>query len=246
MSPSPHRWFLEHDDRYSFIAPYVALSVFASVFVSLFWLGALIAVHFGIELYRQRHLAGRQTLAHATWEVKLDLALFLLSITLAVYMDVVFGLLGLNAASRAGAAAARVGARSAAIQRILRTFLLTVDDMIRIAGVVIATRGIGRGIAESAAEPAPTPLEAAVATMDAPAPENDGHTIPNEERPEDRTAPTASSPWTGPWTLGDRISVVLGALALLLVILSPLLSGHGLDGVLELIAKELRPIPDGN
>ena len=62
---SPHRWFLEHDDRYTFIAPYVALSVFASVFVSLFWLAALIGVHFGIELYRQRHLAGRQTFAHA-------------------------------------------------------------------------------------------------------------------------------------------------------------------------------------
>lgn len=243
---SPHRWFLEHDDRYTFIAPYVALSVFASVFVSLFWLAALIGVHFGIELYRQRHLAGRQTFAHAAWEVKLDLALFLLSITLVLYMDIVFGLLGLNAASRAGAAAARAGARSAAIQRGVRTFLLTIDDLIRIAGIVFATRGIGRGIAEAASESAPATVEVATTPKDVPAPANAPHTHPSDEAPSDHTDRSASSPWTGPWALGDRISIVLGALALLLVALAPWLSGHGLDGVFDLIAEELNPLPGGD
>ncbi|TVQ95867.1 MAG: hypothetical protein EA398_16900 [Deltaproteobacteria bacterium] len=118
----------EHDHRWSFLGPYLVLSVVLSVFVSLFWLLALIGMHAALEWTRQRrlHPNPRWVAGRILWELKLDLALLLFALVIVVYTDVVLGLLGLGAAARAGTAGA---ARIVAWQRGIRGFLMTVDEM---------------------------------------------------------------------------------------------------------------------
>jgi hypothetical protein len=49
------------------------------------------------------------------------------------------------------------------------------------------------------------------------------------------------SPWTERWTVGTRVVMGLGALAMLLLLAAPWLSGNGLEGTLAIVAHELRP-----
>jgi len=163
---SLRQWIREHDESWVFVAAYLGLAVGLSVFVSLFWLVVVAALHFGLELIRQSHYreGTRSVVLHALWEVKLDVGLVLLALTLVLYIEVVLGILGLQSAARAAAvsrAGVRIGSRAAAWERNLRTFLLTMDEMARIghaavmfkkkgsrktaAQVVAATAGRGGG-----------------------------------------------------------------------------------------------------
>lgn len=149
---SLREWIREHDERWLFVVVYLGLAVGLSVFVSLFWLLAVGALHFVLEIFRQAHYRDgkRNVFLHALWEVKLDIGLILLALTLVLYIEVVLGLLGLQSAARATAvtrAGARLGSRAAAWERNLRTFLLTVDEMARIvyAAVMLRSRGAAGG-----------------------------------------------------------------------------------------------------
>lgn len=163
--PSLREWVRTHDERWLFVVVYLGLAVGLSIFVSLFWLVAVAALHFGLELVRQRHYRadGRSVFLHALWEVKLDVGLVLLALTLVLYIEVVLGILGVQSAARAAAvsrAGARVGTRAAAWERNLRTFLLTVDEMVRIghAGVMLRRKrreALARAKAEGARAPGP-------------------------------------------------------------------------------------------
>lgn len=148
-------WVVEHDERRSFVLPYLALSVVCSVFVSLFWLLVLVGIHLAIELERAKRLQVRPALGWALWEIKLDLGLLLLALSMAVYMDVAFGVLGLGASARAGSAVARVGARANLLRRAVRGVLLVLDDLVRVVGAVVAARGIQQGPAPGAGERPP-------------------------------------------------------------------------------------------
>jgi hypothetical protein len=143
-------WVRDHDERWSFVVLYLGLAVGLSVFVSLFWLLVVGAVHFALECGRQAHYRnGRvEVIGHALWEVKLDIGLILLALTLVLYIEVVLGLLGIQSAARAAAATragARLGTRAAAWERNIRTFLLTVDEMARIAYAAWLVRKGGSG-----------------------------------------------------------------------------------------------------
>jgi hypothetical protein len=142
--PSLRDWVRDHDESWIFVVVYLGLAVGLSVFVSLFWLVLVAGLHFLLEIFRQRfYRADRKSVVlHALWEVKLDVGLVLLALMLVLYIEVVLGILGIQSAARAaavGRAGARVGARAAAWERNLRTFLLTVDEMIRVghAGVLL-------------------------------------------------------------------------------------------------------------
>ncbi len=142
--PSLRQWVRDHDESWIFVVVYLGLAVGLSVFVSLFWLVLVAGLHFVLELFRQRfYRAHRKSVVlHALWEVKLDIGLVLLALMLVLYIEVVLGILGIQSAARAAAvsrAGARVGTRAAAWERNLRTFLLTVDEMIRVghAGVML-------------------------------------------------------------------------------------------------------------
>jgi hypothetical protein len=203
--PAPiGRWCMEHDERNSFVFTYITLSVVLSVMAGLFWLVMLVGVHFGLELYRNRDLARRSQLAHASFGIKLDVTLVLLALALSLYMDVLFAALGLRALPRAGAAVGRLSGRLPSLRRIVRAALLLTDEVIRISAYITAARGITGAKSSSMVW-----------------------------RPH--------SPWAERWTVGTRVVIGLGGLALILLLAAPWLSGHGLDGTLAIVAHELSP-----
>jgi len=115
------RWIVQHDDSWLFIVPYIGLAVVLSIAISLFWLVALVVAHFALEWVRQIYEAqnaGDQPgfgglLLRVLWELKLDLALIVFALVLAVYMEMALGVVGLGAAGRSGAmATARAVGRS--------------------------------------------------------------------------------------------------------------------------------------
>ncbi|MCQ1058888.1 hypothetical protein LRP52_16625 [Photobacterium sp. ZSDE20] len=71
------------------------------------------------------------------WHLKLDIVLIIFALWLSVYMDAIFGLVGLNAAARAGA---QVGSRFAIFEKIIRGFFLTVDDAAQVLKVLSKKR----------------------------------------------------------------------------------------------------------
>jgi hypothetical protein len=212
-----HEWVVRHDESRLFVVAYVGLAVVLSIWIGLFWLVAVVAVHLAFEVVRQRtrHASWRGVVAEALWELKLDLALVLFALVISLYMEVVLGVVGLQAAARAGAAAQaglRGGARFAGWQRILRGILLSVDDAAQVARFAAA-----RGRAGTPAE------EEAAAGGDA------------------ETYPWG--PWGAPWGRADRIALGLGAVCVLLLAAAPLLTHHTFGSALATLAAELYPFP---
>jgi hypothetical protein len=135
-------WVEEHDDRNSFVFLYLALSVVLSFAAGLFWLIALVAVHTGFELYRHRDLAPGRRVSQALFGIKLDVTLVLLALALALYIDVLFAVLGLRALPRAGAMAGQASSRVPSLRRIVRTALMLADEVVRISAYFVTARGI--------------------------------------------------------------------------------------------------------
>lgn len=141
-----HRWIITHDDSWLFIVLYIGAAVVLSIWISLFWLVAVVAGHGVLEWIRQSHLHQRRRtiLLEVLWELKLDVGLVLLALALTLYMDVVLGVVGLQYVARLGAAA-RSSARFLAWQRAIRGVLLSVDDIAQVARAVTINRGRSEG-----------------------------------------------------------------------------------------------------
>ncbi|MBA2245045.1 MAG: hypothetical protein H0W11_08805 [Gemmatimonadetes bacterium] len=219
-------WILSHDDSWLFLGLYIGLAVVLSIWISLFWLVVVVAAHFALELVRQQQLhAGSYdgVVLEALWELKLDVALVLFALALTLYMEVVLGLVGLQAASRAGAAtqvATRAAARVGAWERTLRGLLLSADDAAQIARAVAARRRRAGG-AVSTAPHAPHPL------------------------PKQSTAvrhPRWGS-WVGEWGTGDSIAMALALACIFLIAAAPWLTSHSYQTALAAMLIELRPMP---
>src|SRR5690554_128227 len=135
-----HSFILRHDESWAFIIAYIGLALVLSLWISLFWLVAVVAVHGVFEWV----CAGQRTddfwaKVHAVaWELKLDVALILFALALGLYMDLLLGMVGLGAAGRAGVQA---GGRFAGWQNALRGALLSVDDVAQVARAVATNRG---------------------------------------------------------------------------------------------------------
>jgi hypothetical protein len=242
-SESLRDFIAHHDDRWLFVAVYITLAVVLSIVLSLFWLVAVAALHFGLEYLRQaQHRQGRREIvSHALWEIKLDIALVLLALALSLYMNVVLGVLGLQSAARA-AAATRV-ARFAAWERNVRAIILLSDDVARViqigvsrvlrrpqapnpAQVMVAARrdgGTGEVRASGGVEPARRERAVPVA------------------RPPEPPAPPRS--WREAWTTGDRVTVALLAASLLLMVAAPAFTEHDWAGATQVLLSELHPFP---
>jgi hypothetical protein len=213
---SLREWLRDHDDQWPFVVVYLLASVVLSIFISLFWLLVVIAVHFAFECYRQAHyIRGRSgVLLHALWEVKLDIGLAALAFAVALYVDMIMGLLGIQSAARV-AMATRVGARAAAWERNLRTFLLTIDEITRVshAAYTLGTRRLRRTTGTAAQTAA-------------------------------RVAHVGTVPaWRARWGWGDRIGVALVSVAVALIVLAPLLTPHDVASSVSLILQQMRPFP---
>jgi hypothetical protein len=230
-------WVRDHDERWSFVVLYLGLAVGLSVFVSLFWLLVVGALHFVLECGRQAHFReGRlEIVGHALWEIKLDVGLVLLALTLVLYIDVVLGLLGLQSAARAAAVTrvgARVGSRAAAWERTIRTFLITVDEMARIAYAAVLMRQGGAGAVRRGAA-----NEARAAALEAEA---------AAEAEAFAASAVAAGPgvgWRGPWGMADRIGLGLVAAGIVLMLVAPLVTAHDWGTAAAALMEELRPFP---
>jgi hypothetical protein len=242
-------WVRDHDERWSFVVLYLGLAVGLSVFVSLFWLLVVGALHFTLECGRQTHFReGRlEVVGHALWEVKLDIGLVLLALTLVLYIDVVLGLLGLQSAARAAAvtrAGARIGTRAAAWERNIRTFLLTVDEMARIAYAAVTVRKGGPGAARRAAAEAEALAATGVAEAEALAASRAAEARAAAEFPATESAPPDPGlGWRGKWGMADRIGLALVVAGLTLMLVAPFLTAHDWGTAATALMEELRPFP---
>ena len=214
-----YRWVVRHDDSWVFVALYIGLAVVLSAVISLFWLVVVVGVHFAFELIRQRHLLGEDgpALAEALWELRLDAALIVFAMAVALYMDFVIGVAGLRLVPRLGrvvSMGARGGTRLAAWSRILRGVLLSVDDAAQFVRALIFRK-----------------KRAAQNDDDADPP---GRNLPPQP---------PSGSWAAPWRMGDYLIAVFFAVSVLLVVLSPLLTCHSAGEAWSLMLSEFHPFP---
>jgi hypothetical protein len=218
------RFIIDHDDKWLFTVFYIGAAVVLSIWISLFWLIVVVGVHFAFELVRCRHEGQPwdRALAESAWEIKLDLALVAFALALAVYMDVLLGVAGLQGAARVGANAGRAvrgGTRFVVWKRVLRGVLLSVDDAAQVARAALRARR-----KKNARNP----------------PENEPEDEPeNEPEPDGLT----TSPWRRPWGIADRLTIGFGIVCVVLVVVAPWLTAHGGAEVLSMLGEELHPWP---
>jgi hypothetical protein len=254
--PAPARpirdWIVRHDDSRAFTVLYIALALVLSLSIGLFWLVALVTVHFTFEYVRFRHEQAERprALAQAAWALKLDFALVLFALVVTLYLQFVLGVLGIQAASRAGAAAkagTKGGARLAAWENVIRGALISVDDAARVvhAFFVLRKRRAPEPLPSTAAMTGPTTasiadapamLAASVAAIDD---RGTGH--PGPDQPVAPRAPKAGRA-AARLGRGDVFAFALAAACLLLIAAAPWL-GHDVDSVLATFAAELHPFP---
>jgi hypothetical protein len=210
-----------HDDRWLFVVVYITLAVVLSIVLSLFWLVAVGALHFVLEYLRQTELRRDRAdvLSHAMWEVKLDVALILLALALALYMDVILGVLGLQSAARA-AAATRI-TRFAAWERNLRAIVLLADDVARVIQI---------GYTRLLRRPAATIVLASV----------DGGEAAVTAAGGGVSGPRS---FRDPWTPGDRFTVALLGACILLILAAPVVTEHSWGGATVALLEQLHPFP---
>ncbi|MCL4871672.1 MAG: hypothetical protein KJ063_22160 [Anaerolineae bacterium] len=218
-------WVVNHDDSWLFVGLYIGLAVILSIWISLFWLVAVVAAHFALEWVRQSHKhRGWPIFAEVLWELKLDVALIFFALALALYMDVILGIVGLQAATRIGAAArtgVRGSARFAAWERMLRGALLSIDDAAQVVKAVKTSREKGDSAAIETAEAA---------------------SLDPSVLPDNQPASRWGS-WADKWGHGDYIAVGLGLICVIMILAAPWLTAHTAATALAALAHELRPFP---
>ncbi|MCW7753315.1 hypothetical protein OOT00_04860 [Desulfobotulus sp. H1] len=221
--PTLKQWILTHDERWSFILCYLGLAVILSVCISLFWLVVVVGLHGTLEWICQRSedacAQSGVILSRVAWALKLDISLILFALALGVYMEIIMGMAGIGAATRAGVQGAKGGARFLVWEKALRAMLLSLDDLAQVLRVLL--RKTASPKTEGEAECAES-----LSQPDAPF----------------VSAETGRS-WRDAWSTGDWFCMIFGAACLLMIGISPWVTGHGLSGVLRLIGAELHPWP---
>jgi hypothetical protein len=232
-----HLWVVTHDESRLFLFLYISLALVLSIVIGLFWLVVLVGVHLAFEHTRCRNdgAAGFAAWREAIWGVRLDVALVLFALALAVYLEVVFGVLGLHAMSRAGVAVqagVRGGVRFATWEKVIRGILLSIDDAVQGARAVVAFRTPSAGDLSGSESPGPAGASLGSSAADPSVPVVDSR----EETP---AAPSKGAKWS----LGDLFAVGLGATSVALILAAPWLTPGDWAYVLEKLATELRPFP---
>ena len=126
------RWVHEHDERLSFTLLYFGGAVLLGIFMNLFWVTALMALHFAIEIPGNIMRRVEAPVRDALWHIKFDIGLILFSLVIAVYMSKILAVLGITQAVRATRAVEGVRALSRAkvIEGAIRAFMMSIDDII--------------------------------------------------------------------------------------------------------------------
>jgi len=210
-------WVLNHDSSIVFNVLYIGLAVILSIWLGLFWLVAVVFVHALIEFYRQYLLSLRVrfSMVEALWEIKLDIALIIFAFWLGIYLDFIFGIVGLSAGMRATAQVsgriAQTGTRAAVWQRLIRGVLISLDD------VGLAFRAFAGNKSKGDKD--------------------------SKSNKSDTSVNTGASSWFGTYTLGDKFTIAFGLMFFMLIILTPLLTDKSVEDVLWMVAREMKPFP---
>lgn len=218
--PTPvKRWITHHDERWSFILIYVGAAILLSIYANLFWIVMLMLGHYALEIWRHIVIGMKKPFLQALWHVKLDIALVLFAIVVSLYAEVVMAALGIGQAARAGQAmrGAQVLTRFAIVERGLRIFFLTIDDITRI-GIIIWKRMKGQNTKKTAVQ-----MEQA------------------RELLKEEEAQIHASSDVERLSKGDIFSLSFGTLCLSLILLSPWITGIGVSDTLTAIVNELTP-----
>jgi hypothetical protein len=221
------RWIQTHDESWLFVAMYIGFAVVLSVWLSLFWLVAMVVIHFLLEVIRQSrvHEGWTAVTSMASWEVRVDLALLLLAFAVSLYMDLIMAVLGLQSLGRAAVATSRVGARAVAWQRAVRAVVLGFDDVINGIRAIFLRKGSSEARAPEVAEGAPA--------ESSPAPSSSS------------TEPQPRFPgWGQRWGFWDRFTMFLSAGCLAAMVLAPPLTESTYRDAARTLLEELRPFPD--
>lgn len=214
-------WIINHDDSRVFIVAYIGLAVVLSAFVSLFWLLVVVGLHFVLEYISQRH-SGRSGLGvwqAALWELRLDWALIIFAMVIALYMEYAIGVAGLRLAPRLGravTAGSRGTVRFAVWTRLIRAVMLSLDDAAQVLRAVISRRGNKPDVSETAAPCVERPFE-------------------HREEDEQDVQKT--------WTTGDYLIGLFFVLSVALLLLTPVLTDHDIHSSFLAMMAELHPWP---
>lgn len=226
-------WILEHDDKTVFTIFYIGLSLALSIAFGLFWLVLIVFIHWVIELMAQYFKSNNPIIAfgNSLWEVKLDIALVFMALWLAVYLDFIFGIAGLGVAARTtaqltnqsvrtgsmiastGSNIAKTTVRFAGWQRIIRSALLSIDDVVQSA----------RGIFKAKSGKNPKILA------------DENQPVFKEQENIKKTY------WTRKWSKGDFASVILLFIFIALILAAPMIIGKDFYQVIQILIEELKP-----
>ncbi|MEZ0225694.1 MAG: hypothetical protein ACAH83_14155 [Alphaproteobacteria bacterium] len=126
------KWVHEHDERLSFTLLYFGGAVLLGIFMNLFWVAALMALHFAIEIPGNIMRRAEAPVRDALWHIKFDIGLILFSLVIAVYMSKLLAVLGVSQVVRATRAVEGVRALSRAkvIEGAIRAFMMSIDDVV--------------------------------------------------------------------------------------------------------------------
>ncbi len=236
-------WIVNHDRSAVFALVYVISTIVLSVFVSYFWLLALVAVHIMIEWLSKVYRGYRYRLAWTLWDVKFDLALVCLAFALLSYTGVSAGVAGAQSVTRVGVFGSRL---SALVSRIgflavvgeyfvwVSRYLTRVLPFVSRFGQYLARFGIkvidlffsARVAlfrkADMARAAARKPLSGA------------GHTMPQ--------VPT-ELPWQRQLSKGDWFAISVIVINLIAVFSAPLITDHSYASLFQSLLAKLHPWP---
>lgn len=218
-----HQWILNHDDSWAFIISYITLAVVLSIWISLFWLVAVVAVHGLFEWIRQSDIDDEPlgVAARVAWELKLDIGLVAFALVLGVYMEFVLGVIGLGAAGRAGV---QTASRFAVWQNVLRGTLLSVDDAAQVVRMVAAKKTNANVDDDMDVMSGPDLSEV-------------------EIDPRKGSGWSKWADWDQPWDKWAWLQLGFGGVCVVLIFAGPLLTEQSAEEVLSIVAGELHPWP---
>lgn len=235
--PAWRAWIVAHDDSKWFNVLYTGLAIVLSLAFGLFWLFAVVAVHLAFELIKQHHLRTQPSriIAWSLWELKFDLALIVFSLVVLLYMDTILGLAGLGASGRV----ATQTARATRLHRVVRSVLISVDDIARIGGKIAAAQP-WKGAAKTVTAAATTALAMRASTPEINNSPNDQPATENDARCAQTNHPF---PWHTRWSVGDWFTIGFAVICVVFLFAAPRLTKAGWRETIATIASELHPFP---
>ncbi len=225
-------WILHHDRSLLFAVFYIGLTILLSVFISYFWLLAVVGVHVVLEWLKKGYLGYRPGLhrtAWTLWDTKFDLALVFLAFTLLSYTGIHAGVAGAQSASRVGLLGGRMAALSGRMAPIMAR-LARLGALLRPLGIKAVDLFFSARVFLF--------RKADMARAKA----HEGYLTPTSEIEEEMSIP-AHLPWQRGLTGGAWFALIVIGFNLVAVLVSPLITDHSYVSLLQSLGAKLHPWP---